>query len=638
MIRNWIYGRPLRQQLLFLVTSIVIIAIAIFAFENSRMQKKIVLDAYARSTQIQLEAVKLGLEIGLKEENYQSIDEVLSWAWQNENLDYMLLTDEDGEIIAVYPDTHTVNLAEVMSLPTSITQNEINFMKSVSWYSTLTGESSLYIVYNTEYLRQTEQEAVFKISLLAIILIIGTAVSAFLVAQGITKPIEALQEVTQRISSESLDVRVDENAGSLELKTVAASFNTMLDTLHSTQTKRFEEMQRFNDSLEKQNLELNKAYLALEEQSMQLAEESEKATNALEDLKNAQVKLIQSEKMASLGQLVASVAHELNTPSGAINGAINEINRDYIEIMNDVVTLFDQLSSTKSLLYLNIIKRLIGSNSDLSTSEIRELGKNITELINDTGISDVRHHSKMLAQVGFSVELTEQAIPLFKTDHAPKIVRSLHNIGMSRIHIRDIQIAISRIILLVKALKTYSRIDSESVGLTDLAHDLNNTLIILHNKIKRAITVHKDFDDLPKVKCYPGKLNQVWTNLIHNSIQAMKGSGTIYLRLKKLDEKHLFVEVEDNGPGIDDEVLPKIFDPYFTTKDMGEGTGLGLSIVKDIIDSHNGTIQVETNPGKTIFRVTLPILKDFIPKATMTEDGDTAYKYSDVQKKEVTND
>lgn len=450
--------------------------------------------------------------------------------------------------------------------------------------------------------------------ILASFLIIGTGVSSFLIAQGITKPLESLQKVTQLVSSDSLDTRANENAGSLELQAVAASFNAMLDKLDHAQTKRIEEMEQYNQSLEQQNIKLIQAYDALDQQRKKLEEESKRATIALEKLKSAQVQLIQAEKMASLGQLVASVAHELNTPSGAIYSAINEISKDYVEIMDDTATLVNQLSPRDGLIYLNSLKRIIVNTQNLSTVEIRSLSQELAKILEQTNLSNVNYHARLLAQVGFSPELTTEIFPLLSSKYGELVIRSLHNIGMSRIHIRDIEIAISRIIHLVKALKTYSRIDSDSFGVTDIAQDLNNTLIILNNKIKRAITVHKEFDALPKVRCYPGRLNQVWTNLIHNSIQAMKGKGDIYLRLKKIDDNHFCVEVEDNGPGIDPDILPNIFEPYFTTKEMGEGTGLGLSIVKDIIEAHHGTIQVTSQPGKTVFKVTLPISNDFPKK------------------------
>ena len=532
-VRNW----PLKQQLLLIVITVVVSSLIIFAFENGRLQKNIELDAYSQSSDIQLEAVKLGLEIANTRENFESIHHVFGWAAKNDNLDFIVLTDEANEILAHYPDTLKISVAELLAMPNQVNYASRVFVKSTKWYSNLSGHGTIFIGYNTDYIKASKNKALVKLLVLVFILVIVSGLATYIVAMGITRPLEELKKVTQKIEQNEKDVRANENTGSLEIQIVAQSFNAMLDKLNETQVQRLHEMQVFNHSLEDQNHRLTNAYSELEDKSKQLSQQKEKATGALNDLKNAQVKLIQSEKMASLGQLVASVAHELNTPSGAINGAIGEISRDYLEIMNDTISLFEVLNTGQVAQYMSVMETLIELEVNLSTSEIRKSTKDIIARLRDCNLDDIRHYGRLLAQVGFNRELIEQAKELFFTPYSPLIVRSFHNIGMSRIHIRDIKIAINRIIQLVQALKTYSKIDSESIAFTNIGFDLDNTLIILRNQIKRAITVHKHFDPLPKVKCYPGKLNQVWTNLIHNSIQAMKGEGELTLRLKQLDEE-----------------------------------------------------------------------------------------------------
>ena len=623
MNNNWLHTITLKNQLLIMVTTLVVVILAIFSVQNGRIQKKIVLDAYTKSTETQLEAVRLGLEIGMKEENFESIQDVLSWALRNENLDFIFVTDQQDELLGFYPEDFSLSVAQINELPSTISYDVPQFVRSIEWNSTIFGTGTIYMGYNTGYIRDNERKTIVNIIVLAIIMVIATGILTFLIAKSITRPLESLQEVTDRISSNNApDARANEKAGTMELKMVARSFNAMLDKLHETQKLRLEEMEHFNDSLEEKNSKLSSAYEALEKNSHQLTEESSKATAALRDLQNAQVQLVHSEKMASLGQLVANVAHELNTPAGAIHSAIAEINRDYVDMMNDTLNLFGLLSPKESLIYINIIKKLLVTPKNLSTSQIRATTKTIIELLQDTGFQELRHHARLLAQIGFDSALTQEAKPLFYSSYANLIARSFHSFGMSRIHTRDIQIAISRIIQIVKALKIYSRIDNKTIGFSDLAEDLDNTLIILHNKIKRAIVVEKEFEQIPKVKCYPGILNQVWTNLIHNSIQAMKGEGTIILRIMRIDDTYVAVEIEDNGPGIDAESLPKIFDPYFTTKEMGEGTGLGLSIVKGIIDDHQGKIEVKTEPGATRFRVILPIKASFVSDSMVMADND----------------
>ncbi|MBE9563212.1 MAG: HAMP domain-containing histidine kinase, partial [Proteobacteria bacterium] len=189
------------------------------------------------------------------------------------------------------------------------------------------------------------------------------------------------------------------------------------------------------------------------------------------------------------------------------------------------------------------------------------------------------------------------------------IQHSLRQFGTSQIHVRDIKIAIDRIAKIVKALKHYSHIDDSNLTLTSLQEDLDNTLIILHNQLKHGVIVHKKYDDIPPFRCYADLLNQVWTNLIYNSVQAMNAQGEIFVRLKKINDK-IIVEIEDNGPGIPEDVMPKIFESNFTTKSKGEGTGLGLSICQELIQKHQGKIEVDSKPGRTCFKVILP----FAPK------------------------
>lgn len=593
---------------MIVVTTIAVISTIIFAYINSNLQQRLVNREYNASAQIQIEAVRLGLEIGLREENFESINEVFSWATRNQNIDFILIVDENEELLASYPDTLSVELLNLDQIPRTITNDFDQFVKQINWYSNLSGNGKIYLGFNTDYIQESRNTTRLNLAFLSILIAIGASLSGFILAKGITRPIEALKQVTQDFSVDNPEIRANENEGSTEIKVLARAFNTMLDTLIETQKQRILEMEQFNVSLSDRNKSISKAYRKLEKQSTQLQEEKERATNTLNDLKNTQVKLVQSEKMAALGQLVASVAHEINTPSGAINSAIDEINRDYIDILNDLIVVTEALPNSKKVLYLNTCKQIIGAEKTLTTSEVRKEARKIKKVDSIFSMMDAAFYSRLLAQVGFTAENVDEIKPLFEDELGPMVINSFHNIGMSQIHVRDIRIAISRIIQLVKALKTYSRVDNETESYTSLKDDLENTLIILHNKTKRAITIEKEFEEVPNVKCYPGRLNQVWTNLIHNSIQAMKGSGTIIIRLKNIDEDWVSVEVEDNGPGIPEEHLSSIFDPYFTTNAKGEGTGLGLSISKEIINDHSGTIDVESEIGRTRFIVKIPVI------------------------------
>jgi len=178
--------------------------------------------------------------------------------------------------------------------------------------------------------------------------------------------------------------------------------------------------------------------------------------------------------------------------------------------------------------------------------------------------------------------------------------------------VREISIGTSRIVELVKALKTYTYMDQAPVQTVDVREGLDNTLIILHNKLKRGVTVVREYsEDLPVIQAYAGELNQVWTNIIDNAIDAMDGEGTLIVRAR-CEDRWIVVEIEDNGPGIPPENQSRIFDPFFTTKGPGKGTGLGLNISRNlIVQKHRGQMSVKSGPGSTCFSIRLPM--DFNP-------------------------
>jgi signal transduction histidine kinase len=172
----------------------------------------------------------------------------------------------------------------------------------------------------------------------------------------------------------------------------------------------------------------------------------------------------------------------------------------------------------------------------------------------------------------------------------------------------EIGLGTSRIVELVKALKTYTHMDQAPVQSVNVHEGLDNTLIIMHNKLKIGITVVKEYaDDLPVIQAFTGELNQVWTNIIDNAVDAMKGKGTLTVRTR-WENSWVVVEIEDDGRGIPEENQSKIFDPFFTTKGPGIGTGLGLNISRNlIVKKHHGQISVKSKPGNTCFVVRLPL-------------------------------
>ncbi len=178
----------------------------------------------------------------------------------------------------------------------------------------------------------------------------------------------------------------------------------------------------------------------------------------------------------------------------------------------------------------------------------------------------------------------------------------------------EIESGTSRISDLVGAIKEYTYMDQTPVQNVDIVKSLETTLTILNHKLKKGIVVHRDYQPIPLlVNSFGSELNQVWTNIIANAIDAMGGKGELRVRTYR-DDGFVVVEIVDNGPGISPDVQPHIFEPFFTTKKVGEGTGLGLDTTLRIVKKHRGTIEVSSQPGKTRFQVWLPLADPAVPQ------------------------
>lgn len=361
-----------------------------------------------------------------------------------------------------------------------------------------------------------------------------------------------------------------------ELGEMAKSFNDLqaelflaVDGLNDTR----EELRTAYNSLKKLNTSLERR---VEERTKELNIANKEVSVALEELKKTQSQMVHAEKMAGLGQLVAGVSHEINTPAGAIANAILEIKNDYVYILNDLMHISLNLDANIQPNYVKACEFVISSVKEISTADTRQIARDLEKILDQENINNSDTLSRKLAPLGFTSENVEILFPILRSQHQDIVVESLFKMGMSQVHVRNIEIAIGRVVNIVKALKIYSRSGNEGLSTANLREDIENTLVILSNRLKRGITVYKNYEDVPTIECYADQLNQVWTNLINNSIEAMKGEGKIWINLKKSSDDYVSVEIEDNGPGIPPDIFSKIFEPYFTTKPKGEGTGLGL--------------------------------------------------------------
>ncbi|EKR74993.1 GHKL domain protein [Leptospira noguchii str. 1993005606] len=336
----------------------------------------------------------------------------------------------------------------------------------------------------------------------------------------------------------------------------------------------------------------------------------EKVKIRTQELEETQSQLIMSEKMASLGIMVAGIAHEINTPAGVINGAADNLDQNMNYLVQNVfdVILFARYRKLRKNFELALLHLLRDKKkSELDSKEKFRLKNQLKEEMKSMNFSPslTSELSNFIIENQIGKERKYIYNIILKDDDRGYFI--LKNAAYINRNIKNIRYAIRNIVRIVKALKSYSHLDqSKTFSSSNIIEGMETTLIILNNQIKYGIEVIKNFQEIPLVICNPDELNQVWTNLIQNSIQALKGKGKIGISVFPWNG-YVVVEIEDNGPGIPIKIQDRIWDPFFTTKDQGEGTGLGLGIVKGIVEKHKGKITLNSNPGKTVFRVELPI-------------------------------
>jgi len=327
------------------------------------------------------------------------------------------------------------------------------------------------------------------------------------------------------------------------------------------------------------------------------------------ELEDAQSQLIMSEKMASLGVMVAGIAHEINTPSGVINGSADNLETNMSYIVSHLGDL-DLIAKDKNLrrkFELVLLKLLRDEkNLPIDSKEKFRLKKTLKEKFKAMELDDSLAGDLATFLIDRNFNDKDDYMAKVVKESGKEIFELLKNMSGVYRNLKNIKFAIKNIVRIVKALKYYSHLDQASFADADLTEGIENTLIILNSHMKHGVDIERKYSDVPRVPCNLDELNQVWTNLITNAVQAMKGKGKLIVRTFQENE-FACVEIEDNGPGIPLDIREKIWDPFFTTKDQGEGSGLGLGIVKGIIEKHKGKISVSSIPGRTIFKIQIPL-------------------------------
>jgi signal transduction histidine kinase len=317
----------------------------------------------------------------------------------------------------------------------------------------------------------------------------------------------------------------------------------------------------------------------------------------------------QRDRLASLGKLSAGLAHELNNPASAAKRAAAQL-RDILKRIKDAShelgrrELTPAQKSEIEKLEASFVQRDEPPPDALTISDLED---QIDSLLRSHGQNDLWQLAADLAQRGIQPSALESLFEnLDPATARAALVRIAAVVEVASL-LKEIESSTARISDLVHAIKEYTYMDQSPVQNVDIVKSLETTLTILNHKLKRGVTVQRNYQPIPLlVNSFGSELNQVWTNLIDNAIDAMNGNGELRVRTYR-DDGCVVVEIHDNGSGISPEVETHIFEPFFTTKGVGEGTGLGLDTVQRIVKKHRGTIQVTSKPGDTLFQVWLPL-------------------------------
>jgi signal transduction histidine kinase len=326
----------------------------------------------------------------------------------------------------------------------------------------------------------------------------------------------------------------------------------------------------------------------------------------------------QRERLLALGKLTAGLTHELNNPAAAAARATAALRDRFAGMRRKLAMLSEGKLDGEVLRSLTVLQEdfvsRIGSAGELSALERSDREEALGEWLDDHDVTQPWELAGAFVAAGLGADELERVAAAVAPSFLEPALRWLAYTVETETLLVEIADSTGRISTLVDAAKQYSQMDRTPHQPTDLHAGLDATLVMLSAKIASGVTVVKEYDrSLPKVPAYAGELNQVWTNLIHNALDAMAGEGTLTLRTG-VDGGCALVEIADTGPGIPEELRRRVFEPFFTTKPVGQGTGLGLDVSwRIVVKRHGGDLRVTSTPGDTRFQVLLPLTEPTAP-------------------------
>jgi signal transduction histidine kinase len=313
----------------------------------------------------------------------------------------------------------------------------------------------------------------------------------------------------------------------------------------------------------------------------------------------------QRSALVTLGTLSAGLAHEINNPAAAATRAVDALEEATDAVTGSLPRLVAAGLGPDQVAALDDLRRRLragsGATDPLDRADTEDA---LSGWLGGRGVPDGRSLGRVLADAGADVRWCDEVAAAVPDEALPEALGWVASTLSAAASLTQVKESTRRISELVAAVRSYSQMDRGSLQRIDVHEGLESTLTMLGHQL-RDVTVRRDFGDVPEIEAYPGELNQVWTNLVDNAVDAMDGRGTLVL-CTTADGDGVLVEVTDSGAGMPPDVAARVFEPFFTTKGVGKGTGLGLDIAhRIVVERHGGTIDVESRPGATTFRVRL---------------------------------
>ena len=444
--------------------------------------------------------------------------------------------------------------------------------------------------------QQTELN--IKTLIITLVLLFLASLIISFISKRLIAPITKLTDYTRDLAQGDFS-RIEEisNPRDDELGTLTDNFITMAKNLEQS----YETLANYNQTLEHK----------VEQRTYALNLKNSALKKALSELEDSQQQLIHSEKMAALGQLIAGIAHEINTPLGAIQASAGNNSKSFRNFETKLPAYLSEISDEDkhflSVLLQKSISKIV-SGIIFSTREERQQKKQIQHYLHELKIKEADELTELLLDM-INVSDMDDLAPFLSNSNVLSVVELAHSLSALERNNQTILTAINKASKVVFSLKNFSHHDiTGNKILSNINYGIQTVLVLYQNFLKQGCSVVEHYGELPDILCYPDELNQVWTNLIHNALYAMENVGSLTIETFS-ENNSITVKISDDGSGIPKNIQEKVFTSFFTTKPAGEGSGLGLGICKRIIDKHEGDISLISEPGKTTFTVTLPILE-----------------------------